>query len=134
MQAEGTFTVQTLPQESTAFEKDAGIVRVGFEKKWSGVLAGTSRCEMLSSTTESTGAMAYTAMELFVGKVNGLSGSFYFSHVATMQKDDPASGVMTIHVVRNSGTEQLQGLKGELLIHIEGGRHSYVFDYNLPSS
>src|ERR1700759_3841121 len=120
MHGEGTFTVHTLLQEGTAFEKAARIARVGFEKEWSGALTGTSQCEMLASTTEVTGAMAYVAMERFAGKLNEQSGSFYFSHVATMQKGEPASGVIRIVVVKNSGTGDLCGLSGELDIHIEG--------------
>ncbi len=132
MHGEGTFTVRAIPQEGTAFEGNAGIARVAFDKTWSGALTGTSQCEMLSSTTESTGAMAYVAMERFVGTLNGRPGTFYFAHVATMQKDDPSSGVMKIVVVKNSGTQELRGLGGELVIHIESGRHSYAFSYSLP--
>lgn len=132
MHGEGTFTVRTLPQEGSAFEKDAGIVRVGFEKEWSGVLTGSSKTEMLSSVTEETGAMAYVAMERFEGKLNGRPGSFYFAHTATMKKGDAESGVMHIVVVKNSGTGELRGLSGTLQIKIEGGKHSYGFEYELP--
>ena len=132
MQAEGTFTVHTLPQQGSEFEKSAGVVRVAFEKQWSGALAGSSQCEMLSSITESTGAMMYVALEKFDGRLNGRQGSFYFSHVGTMQQGDPASGVLKVVIVKNSGTQELQGLSGELAIRIEAGHHFYTLDYELP--
>ena len=39
---------------------------------------------------------------------------------------------MTITVVPDSGTEELQGLSGKMTIKIENGKHSYEFDYTLP--
>lgn len=132
MHGSGMFTVQTLPQEGSDFEKAIGIARVGFEKEWTGVLTGSSQCEMLAITNEGTGAMAYVAMERFVGKLNGHSGSFNFTHIATMQKGDPDSGLMKVVVVKNSGTEELRGLSGELQIQIQGGKHLYSFTYELP--
>ena len=132
MHAEGTFTVRTLPQESSDFEKSAGIARFAFEKEWSGTLAGSSQCEMLSSKTESTGAMVYVALEKFDGRLNGRQGSFYFSHVGTMQQGDPASAVLRVVIVKNSGTQELKGLSGELAIRIEAGQHFYTLDYELP--
>ena len=39
---------------------------------------------------------------------------------------------LTIHVVPDSGTEQLSGLIGTMAINIVDGKHSYDFDYALP--
>ncbi|WP_083808415.1 DUF3224 domain-containing protein [Granulicella tundricola] len=38
---------------------------------------------------------------------------------------------MTVTVVPGSGTGELVGLSGTMKIVIEGGKHSYVFDYLL---
>ena len=133
MTVSGTFDVKSRPVPSSGFETGAGISRIEIDKTWSGPLSGQSKCEMLSSFTESTGAMAYVAMERFEGTLEGRTGSFYFGHTATMQKGDPASGVMHVSVVKNSGTGQLRGLTGELSIEIKEGKHFYKFNFTLPN-
>lgn len=40
---------------------------------------------------------------------------------------------LSVVVVPDSGTEELAGLEGEFKIIIEGGRHSYEFNYRLLS-
>jgi hypothetical protein len=133
MEAKGTFEVKSNPQEATAFEKGMGVGRYEIDKVWLGDFSGTSKVEMLSSYTESTGSMVYVAIEQMTGKLGGKSGSFYVAHKATMTKGDAASGEMNIVVVKGSGTEQLAGLSGQLTILIDAtGKHSYVFDYQLP--
>jgi len=130
MQAKGTFEVKITPAEGTALEKEAGIGRMIIDKTWSGDLAGTSKGSMLTSATESTGAMAYVALEKVDAKLNGKSGSFYFSHTATMKKGDATSGVLKITVVAGSGTGELAGLSGELSIVIDSkGGHAYELNY-----
>jgi len=133
MQANGTFEVKITPAEGTALEKEAGIGRMTIDKTWTGNLSGTSKGSMLTSATESTGAMAYVALEKVDAKLNDKSGSFYFSHNATMKKGDATSGVLKIIVVAGSGTGELTGLSGELTINIDAkGGHAYVFNYELP--
>ncbi len=63
MEARGTFQVKVVPAEATAFEKAAGIARYEIDKQWAGDFEGTSKGEMITSFTESTGSMAYVAME-----------------------------------------------------------------------
>jgi hypothetical protein len=133
MQAKGTFEVKVTPAEVSPVGKDAGLTCYTLEKTFHGDLEGTAKGEMLASSTESTGAMAYVAMDHVTGTLNGRSGSFYLAHTATMRKGDAASGVMKIVVVKDSGTEGLAGLSGELTIIIDSkGGHSYLFDYELP--
>ena len=38
---------------------------------------------------------------------------------------------MSVIVVPDSGTDQLTGIDGNMTIIIEGGKHSYNFDYTL---
>lgn len=96
-------------------------------------LEGEAKGEMLATSTESTGAMAYVAMDHVAGTLGGRSGTFYLAHTATMKKGDAASGVMKIVVVKDSGTGDLAGLSGELTVIIDAkGGHSYIFDYELP--
>ena len=133
MEAKGTFDVKITPTEGTALENEAGIGRMTIDKTWSGDLAGISKGSMLTSATESTGAMAYVALEKVDAELKGKSGSFYFSHTATMIKGDAASGFLKITVVAGSGTNELAGLSGELSITIDAkGGHAYEFIYELP--
>lgn len=133
MQAKGTFEVKISPAEGTDLEKEAGVGRMTIDKTWSGDLTGASQGSMLTSATESTGAMAYVALEKVYGKLGGKAGSFYFSHTATMRKGDAASGLLKIAVVAGSPTGELAGLSGELTINIDAkGAHAYLFDYELP--
>jgi Protein of unknown function (DUF3224) len=133
MQAKGTFEVKVTPVEASAFEKGMGGARYEVSKEWAGDFGGVSKGEMLTSFTESTGSMAYVAMEQVTGRLGGKSGSFYLAHKAVMTKGDAASGVMKIEVVRGSGTGELAGLSGELQIVIDAkGGHSYVLEYELP--
>jgi hypothetical protein len=132
MQAKGTFEVKISPAEGTALEKEAGVSRMTIDKTWSGDLTGASKGSMLTSAIESTGALAYVALEKVDGKLGGKAGSFYFSHTATMKKSDAASGVLKIVVIAGSGTGELAGLSGELTINRDKGAHSYTFYYELP--
>jgi len=45
---------------------------------------------------------------------------------------DSGEGQLNISVVPDSGTEELQGLTGKMMIKIENGKHFYEFDYTLP--
>ena len=133
MKGTGTFEVRVTPAEATLFEKGMGVSRYEIVKDWVGDFVGTSKGEMLTSLTESTGSMAYVAMEQVTGKLGGKRGTFYLAHEATMTKGDAASGEMKIVIVRNSGTGELAGISGGLTIIIDAsGKHSYVFKYELP--
>jgi hypothetical protein len=133
MQSKGTFEVKVTPVEVSPVGKDAGLGRYTLAKTFHGDMEGTANGEMLTSLTESTGAMAYVAMEHVTGTLGSRIGSFYLAHTATMKKGDAAPGVMKITVVKDSATGDLAGLSGELTIIIDAkGGHSYLFDYELP--
>jgi Protein of unknown function (DUF3224) len=133
MRAKGTFEIKVTPVEVSPVGKDAGLGRYTLEKIFHGDIAGAAKGEMLTSLTESTGAMAYVAMDHVTGTLGGRSGTFYLLHSATMKKGNAASGVMKIVVVADSGAGDLTGLSGELTIIIDAkGGHSYLFDYELP--
>jgi hypothetical protein len=51
-------------------------------------------------------------------------------HSATMNRGAPE---MRITVVPDSGTEELQGISGSLVISIVEGKHLYSFDYSIAA-
>ena len=131
MRASGTFVVKISPVESSAIAKEVGLGRMTIDKTFAGDLAGTSRGEMLTGGSESTGAMAYVALERVTASLSGRNGSFLLMHNASMLKSDPDSGVMQIAVVPESGTDELAGLAGKMTITITDGKHNFDFEYEL---
>ncbi len=132
MHATGTFDVKITPADVTEPGKAGGIGRMSIDKVWSGAIEGTSKGEMLTGITPDTGAMSYVAIERVTASIDGKSGTFVFTHKATMMKGNAASGAMDVLVVPNSGTGQLTGLSGSLKIDITGNVHHYDFIYELP--
>jgi hypothetical protein len=85
---------------------------------------------MLTATTAVRGSAGYVAIEHVDGTLGGRRGTFVLQHSGTM-----AGGAqsLTITVVPDSGTGELEGLSGELAITVEeGGKHLYDFAYSLP--
>jgi hypothetical protein len=70
----------------------------------------------------------YVAIEQVTGSLSGRSGSFALQHLGTMTRGVPH---MTISVIPDSGTAELEGLTGNLTIKIEDGKHFYEFEYTL---
>ena len=132
--ANGSFDVKMTPAEPTEFEKANDIARLTSDKTWHGDFEGVSHGEMITGSTASTGSMAYVAIERMTGKLNGRQGSFTFAHRASMMKGDAASaGDLSVTVVPSSGTGELAGLSGSLMIHIDAqGKHTWTFEYSLP--
>ncbi|HSZ61223.1 MAG TPA: DUF3224 domain-containing protein [Terriglobales bacterium] len=134
LHAKGSFDIKMTPAEATEFEKANDIARLTSEKTWHGDFEGVSHGEMITGSTASTGSMAYVAIERMTGKLNGRQGSFTFAHRASMMKGDaPSAGDLSVTVIPNSGTGELIGLTGSLMIQIDAqGKHTWTFDYSLP--
>jgi hypothetical protein len=122
--AKGTFEVKMVPQTNSL---DPGIMTMSIDKQIHGDLEATSKGEMLSAGDPKAGAAGYVAIEQVTGKLAGKSGSFALMHFATMTPGSPNE--MKVIVVPGSGTGELSGIYGTFTILIEGGKHSYTFDY-----
>jgi hypothetical protein len=122
--ATGTFQVQLAPQETAA-----AIGRMSIDKQFHGDLQGTSKGEMLAVQGGVQGSAGYVALEQVTATLHGRAGTFYLQHTGTMDRGTPS---LSVTVVPDSGTGQLEGLTGRMNIIIEGGKHSYEFDYTLP--
>ena len=130
MHASGTFDVKLTPQ--AAEDGDGGLGRMAIDKQFHGDLEGTSKGFMLSSAaTVVKGSGGYVAMERVTGALKGRKGTFVLQHSGTMTRGTPQ---LSVTVVPDSGTGQLEGIAGTLTIKIDQGKHSYEFDYTLPET
>jgi len=128
--ARGTFEVKMALFPADDPSADASIGRMSIDKQFHGDFEGASKGQMLSAMGGVKGSAGYVAMEKVSGTLKGRSGSFVLQHSGTMNRGVPQ---LIVSVVPDSGTEQLTGLAGMLEIIIEGGKHSYHFEYSLPS-
>jgi Protein of unknown function (DUF3224) len=132
LQARGTFEVTLTPQPMHTATGGAALGRMTIDKQFHGDLEGASAGEMLSAITAVEGSAGYVAIELVKGTLNGRKGTFVLQHSGSMTHDGTRS--LSVTVVPNSGTDELVGLAGQMLIIIEKGHHSYQFDYALTAA
>ena len=125
MTAQGTFEVKVTPQPQ---DDSAGgpFARLFLDKQFHGELNATSKGQMLGAGTAVEGSGGYVALELVTGKLNGRRGSFILQHKGTMRK---GAYTLSVTVVPDSGSGALTGIAGSMTIIIEGGKHSYEFEY-----
>ena len=128
--ASGTFEVKVTPLPAEENIGDPLIGRLSLEKTFSGGMTGKSKGQMLGIGTAVKESGGYVAAERFVGTLDGKKGSFSLQHSGTMQggKFD-----LNVIVVPDSGTDELSGISGKLIIKIESGMHSYELEYTLPT-
>lgn len=124
MTASGEFDVKLAAQ----LTQDKSLGRLLIDKQFRGDLTGSSKGEMLSAATEVKGSAGYVAIEKVTGALQGRSGTFVLQHSGTMNRGD---GQLSVTVVPDSGTGELQGIKGRMTIRIAGGKHSYEFEYSI---
>ncbi|HKS22219.1 MAG TPA: DUF3224 domain-containing protein [Thermoanaerobaculia bacterium] len=128
MNARGPFEVKLTPQPLSYDAAGAMLARMTLDKQFHGDLEATSSGEMLSFGS-AAGSGGYVAIERVNGTLGGRHGTFVLQHNATMNRGVPA---LSITVVPDSATGELTGLTGAMNIIIEGGKHSYDFEYALP--
>jgi hypothetical protein len=123
--ARGTFTVNVQPLTPPPAE---GLARFSIDKQMHGDLEATTKGEMYSGGNPKLGMAGYVAIEMVTGTLGGKQGSFALQHMATMDQNGPK---MSVNVTPGSGTGELKGIAGRFVIQIEGGKHSYDFEYTL---
>ena len=127
--ASGTFEVKLSPQDDKS--SDSTLGRMTIAKQIHGDLEGTSMGQMLTAGTGVTGSGVYVAIEKISGTLHGRKGTFILHHTGVMTRGAPQ---LTITVVPDSGTGELEGLTGKMTINIADGKHSYDFEYTLPKT
>jgi uncharacterized protein DUF3224 len=127
--ASGTFEVKLAPQDDKS--EDATLGRMTIDKQFHGDLEGVSRGQMLTALTSVEGSAGYVAIERVSGTLHGRSGSFALQHSSVIRRGEPQQNII---VVPDSGTGQLAGLAGKMVIKIADGEHSYDFEYTLAET
>lgn len=127
-QASGTFEVALTPQAPDDGAADATPGRMTIDKQFQGDLDGVSRGQMLTAMTIVAGSAGYVAIEKVTGRLHSRSGSFVLQHSGIMTRGTPQ---LMITVVPDSGTDQLVGLTGQMMINVTDGKHTYEFAYEL---
>ena len=127
--AAGPFDVKVVPQAPDP-GGDPAVGRMLLDKKFHGDLEATSKGQMLTAGTAVEGSAGYVAIEKVDGTLHGRRGTFLLKHDGTMTRGAPS---LTIRVVPDSGTGDLEGISGTMSITIAaGGAHSYDFEYAIP--
>jgi hypothetical protein len=128
--ATGPFDVQLALLELSAVAQPSGLLRMSLDKRFHGALEATSQGEMLASNAADKGFGGYVAMEKVRGRLDGREGTFVLQHSSTLSAGVPTQSIV---VAPGSGTGELAGLSGRMVIDIApGGAHAYRFDYELP--
>ena len=130
MHASGPFDVRTDPIDEKS--PDPLLGRFSLDKQYHGELNGTGTGQMLTAGTTVKGSGAYVAIEKVSGSLSGRTGTFVLQHTGFMSG---GNFQLNITIVPDSGTGQLGGIAGKMIITIaEGGKHSYELEYTLPKA
>lgn len=126
--ATGPFDVKITPEEEPNRAEDSTLGRMKLDKQFHGDLEAVGKGTMLTAMTDVKGSAVYVAIERVTGTLHGHRGSFALAHKGTMTR---GAQELTIQVVPDSGTGELQGLSGTMKINIIEGKHFYEFEYQL---
>jgi len=126
--ASGPFDVSLKPLPMDNEPGSEMLGRMSIDKQYTGDLEGASKGQMLTGGTAIKTSAGYVAIELVTGTLKGRKGSFILQHTGVMNRGAPS---LVITVVPDSGTGQLEGIRGTMAIKIDGGKHSYELNYTL---
>lgn len=130
--ARGAFDVKLAPQPMGDGPEAPALGRMSIDKQYHGELEATGKGEMLTAAgTTFKNSAAYVAVERVSGILQGRTGAFALQHMGTMNR---GAQQLSITVVPDSGSGQLEGLTGKMGITITGGTHFYDFEYTLPAT
>ena len=126
--AVGPFEVSLKPLPMDDEPGSDMLGRMSIDKQFHGDLEGTSKGQMLTGGTAIRNSAGYVAIERVTGSLKGRKWSFILQHTGIMNRGAPS---LVITIVPDSGTGQLDGIRGTMAIKIEGGKHSYELNYTL---
>lgn len=123
----GEFDVTLAAEALSATAAQSGLGRLSLDKRYHGPLEASGQGEMLSVRAGVAGSAGYVALERVEGSLDGLQGK----HSGSMARGAPT---LSVTVVPDTGTGQLQGLSGSLAIRIDAGKHYYDFTYEITET
>jgi Protein of unknown function (DUF3224) len=126
--AAGTFDITINPQLPYDTASGAILSRVSISKVFHGDLRGVSTLEMLSAITTVSDSAGYVAIEHVTGTLLGRAGGFVLQHSGTMTRGKPE---LRVSVVPDTGTGELTGIRGSMVIEIIDDKHVYEFDFTV---
>jgi hypothetical protein len=128
--ATASFTITEWNEEPWDEREGSRLTRAHVTKAFEGDLEGTSEAELLLAYSPGTASRAYVGFERIDGVLNGRKGSFVLHHTAT---SSGAGQAVSWQIVPDSGTHQLEQIRGEAQIVLTGnGGHELTLDYELP--
>ncbi|MFE0499978.1 DUF3224 domain-containing protein [Lysobacter soli] len=127
-QVKGEFDVKRNPEGGLDLGGGAVAGHFRFDKQFHGALDATGIVHMLAVGTQVDGSAAYVAVERIDGTLDGLRGAFLTQHNGTLDRGVPT---LSLTVVPDSATGELEGLRGRMQIDIVEGKHYYTFDYEI---
>jgi hypothetical protein len=125
----GTFDVQLHAMPLEDITKDSMLGRMSIDKQFHGGLRGTSKGQMLTVGTTTSGSAAYVAVERIEAELGGRRGTFAVHHRGIMNR---GATTLTVTIVPDSGTGELAGISGSMTIDVKAGEHLYALEYMLP--
>jgi hypothetical protein len=128
MIAEGTFEVKISFEPPYSEIESVTLARARAEKAFQGSLRATSHVDMIGARTAAPDSAGYVAMERVEGTLEGRTGTFVLQHSSSMSGGEQSQ---SISVVPGSGTGELAGLSGTMVIRIADGQHHYRFEYEV---
>lgn len=98
-------------EETTVSQVEDGpnVIRASVTQSYTGDLEGEGKLEYLMTTFDDTFS-TFMGTEQFVGELKNRRGSFVLSHEGTHENGVAKS---KYHIVENSGTGELTGIRGE---------------------
>ncbi len=124
--ASGAFEVALRPLETSDTTEGSLLGRMSLDKQFHGDLEAIGKGEMLTAGTSVSGSAGYVAIERVTGTLRGRKGGFVLQHTGTMARGVPS---LSITVVPDSGTGELEGLSGTMAITVANRTHTYEMIY-----
>lgn len=124
----GTFSLTATPLEADKVIQKVGGIQMQFAKEFFGPLEAKSNVSMMGVMNKEIGSGSYVALEYIEGTVEGLRGTFGMQHSSSMSR---GKSEQFITIIPDSGTGELQGISGRMIIDIVDGQHYYTFEYSL---
>jgi Protein of unknown function (DUF3224) len=128
MIAKGSFDIAVHPEPPYDAQDGVTLARVRVEKRFAGPLDATSEVNMIGARTPVEGSAGYVAIERVAGTLDGKRGTFILQHTGAMTRGALS---LSVTVVPDSGTGELQSISGHMAIQIVDGKHFYEFAYEL---